>query len=183
MKSAIFKLFIGIVLVGTVLLTGCTKKCNCNLGAEDWSHFIRKDTAQVWINNYKARYINDTTAHAGNCANLLMLGQGDDFKKGKWMMGSMMCRDSVIGFRIYYGIKTNVPDSIIPILVGVDNLYNDVYWKKKVPINTLAAINPFAKQNFAPTGDDGTTITIDGAMDLSQKIPPPMSAGTINMFQ
>lgn len=180
MKSAICKLLLVFTVISTVLLTACNKKCNCDLGPEDWTHFIPKDSAQRWINNYKARYVSDTAAsHAGICANLLMLGRGDDFKHGKWMMGSMMCRDSVIGFRIYYGIKTNAPNSIIPILVGVAvGTYNDVYWKKPKAISSLSR----QKTIFLP-GDDLSTTTIDGAMDLSQKIPPPMSAGSINMFQ
>jgi hypothetical protein len=164
MKSLIRTFLIPAMVLSLAVLTSCGKKCD--FGPEDWSHFIPKDTAQNWINRYWDKY----HSHAGriDSANLFLLGYADDFKHGKWMMGNMMCRDTVAGFRIYYGIKPS--DSIVPILVGLTSSGNDVYWRK--PIGSSAV----ATQVSTPT-----TYT-EGAMDMSQKSPPPPMNATTTLF-
>ncbi|MDX1938829.1 MAG: hypothetical protein SFU21_17030, partial [Flavihumibacter sp.] len=88
--------------------------------------------------------------------NLRQFAYADDYKRGKWMMGTMMAKNNVTGFRIYYGRKFN--DSLVPILVGIDTLGNDVYWKK--PIEKSSLTNEI-KLSYE-----------EGAMDMSQKSPP-----------
>jgi hypothetical protein len=163
-----FKLFLSLIAAGLVLLnTSCGR--HCDFGPEDWTHFIKKDSAKRWIKNYRAKYVVDSLAGPGTCTtNLLLLGKGDDFKFGKFMMGTMMCRKEVKGFRIYYGIKSGT-DSIIPILVGISHGNSDVYWKRVIKTKG-------EKLSFLPPIEE------EGAMDVSQKIPPPMSVAPPNML-
>lgn len=138
--------------VTSVLLISCKKN---QFGDQDWSHFVTKDSAVVWVARYDAKH-EDSVGRA-DVRNLRLLSYADDFNKGKWMMGSMMARKDVVGFRIYYGIKAN--GNIVPILVGLDKKGNDVYWQQKKPKSPVTA-----------GGADEYT---DGAMDMSQKSPPP----------
>lgn len=169
-------LLVAIAAVTTIFISSCGN--HCDFGPEDWTHFVKRDTAHKWVRNYLDRYGGDTAQRKMDiklrkfCSNLFSLGRGDDFKNGKWMMGNMMCRDSVIGFRIYYGLKTPQNDTIIPILVGITASYNDVYWNKPAASSTVITTAKFQ-------GGGGTE---EGVMDISQKIPPPMQIGSRNLF-
>ncbi|MEN9547853.1 MAG: hypothetical protein RIR12_444 [Bacteroidota bacterium] len=168
-------LLVALAALATIFISSCGNKCD--FGPENWTHFVPKDTARQWVRNYLAKYDSDTSNRNSTnlierryCSNLFSLGRADDFKQGKWMMGTMMCQDSVIGFRIYYGLKTPQSNTIIPILVGVaSGTNNDVYWKKPIKTNDI-------KASFK-----GAT-TEEVVMDISQKIPPPMSIGNVNLF-
>ncbi len=142
----------------SVLLVACNP--SPDFGPEDWTHFIPKDTAAVWIDRYDAKH--QSIAGRKDSNNLLLLSYADDFNRGKWMMGTMMAKKNVKGFRIYYGIKFT--DSIVPILVGLDTAGNDLYWNKPNKGSAIAA-------------QTGPGQTIEGAMDMSQKSPPPPIQG------
>lgn len=147
-------------VLALLLLVGCEPPND--FGPENWAHFVRKDSAQIWINRYDAKLFSADGRRDSN--NLRLLSYADDFDQGKWMMGTMMSRKEATGFRVYYGIKSN--DSIVPILVGIDKDGNDLYWNKPVSVAVAAQAG-------------GTGSTELGALDMSRKPPPPPPARVI----
>lgn len=151
-------------VVTSLLLVSC-KKNQFGNDSEKWFHFINKDTAAAWVARYDAKHEN--SAGRADTNNLRLLSYADDFKKGKWMMGTMMSRKEVVGFRIYHGIR---PDGVIvPILVGLDVKGNDIYWKKEKTSPSSNTKSKIGTQAADPVDDEYEY----GAMDMSQKAPPP----------
>lgn len=139
-------------LLTSLLLITCGKR---KFGGEDWYHFVLVDSAKVWVARFDAKY--QSIEGRRDSTNLKRLTFIDDFKRGRWMMGNMMAKKNVVGFRIYYGLKFD--NRIVPILVGLDKEGNDVYWERKIVKSSI--------------GSEAAPGYEEGAMDMSQKAPPP----------
>ncbi len=124
---------------------------NCDTTITSWKHFLNKDTAQVYINRFKA--FKDSTAPFEK----IMISQSHLYNEAKTMMRNMMLRDSCVGMRIYYGL--NWSNKIISITCGVTNNGSDIYWRRprSTPRNPTLKTRPGYE---------------DGLLDIIQEEPP-----------
>ncbi len=121
----------------------------------DWTHFVSKDSVQVFVNRL-ANYKKSNTIIAKS-----MVVQSHLFNSANSMMTTMLLNQDCVGLRIYYGLTSK--GDMIPIVCGVDKNGGDIYWKK-------GNSNVYSKTNTV-----SYTSEVEGLLDNSQGEPPIMT--------